>query len=61
MDEALQQMESASALIKREVLRACAACVASDRKVTAEESELIRAVADAFDCPIPPLSATRAA
>jgi len=56
VDLALGEIESASPLMKRLVLRACAACVASDRKVTVDEAELIRAVADAFDCPIPPLA-----
>jgi Zn-dependent protease with chaperone function len=61
VDEALRHIETASPLIKRQVLGACAACVASDRKVTADEGELIRAVADSLDCPIPPLPLAPAA
>jgi hypothetical protein len=47
------------------VLAACAACILSDRKVTAREFEVLRAIGDTLDCPIPPLvvepSATMAA
>jgi Zn-dependent protease with chaperone function len=42
---------------KRALLNACAATVAADGIITIEEAELIRAVADSLDCPLPPLIA----
>jgi hypothetical protein len=33
---------------------ACAATVMADDKVTDREAELIRAIGDALDCPVPP-------
>ena len=36
------------------MLNACAYTVAADDKVCSREAELLRAVADALDCPIPP-------
>lgn len=56
-DIALGELAKASPAIKRRVLAACTACVAQDQKVTIEEAELLRAIADSLDCPIPPLLA----
>ena len=36
-------------------LDACAGCIAADGRATVEEGELLRAVADSLDCPMPPL------
>ena len=41
--------------LKRKVLAACTTCIAYDGKVTIEEAELLRAIADSLDCPLPPL------
>lgn len=56
-DISLAELAKASPTIKRKVLAACTACVAQDQKVTIEEAELLRAIADSLDCPIPPLLA----
>jgi hypothetical protein len=45
--------------LKKSVLEACAACIAADVRVTVEEGELLRVIADALDCPMPPLIGTR--
>jgi len=37
------------------MLAACTTCIAYDGKVTIEEAELLRAIADSLDCPLPPL------
>ena len=37
------------------LLAACAACIAADHTVTPDEGELMRAIADAIGCPMPPL------
>ncbi|MEI6971340.1 MAG: hypothetical protein WCL44_07445, partial [bacterium] len=54
VDEALGVLELAAPPIKKRILSACAACVATDDLITAEEAELLRVVADALNCPVPP-------
>jgi Zn-dependent protease with chaperone function len=54
LDEALGRLGQAVAQIKKNVLDACAHTVAADGVVHANEAELLRAIADALDCPIPP-------
>jgi hypothetical protein len=54
LDDALTQLASASAGIRRRILTACAACVAADGTVTVREAELLRTVSDGFGCPLPP-------
>ena len=41
--------------VKRRAIVAFAACILADRQVTVRESELLRAVCDTLDCPLPPL------
>lgn len=40
---------------KRDLLYACAATISADKRVTVEEGELLRGIADSLDCPMPPL------
>ena len=40
-------------LQKPKLLKACAACIAADEKVTADEMELLRAFSSLLDCPMP--------
>jgi Zn-dependent protease with chaperone function len=40
---------------RRVLLAACARAVGFDRQVSQDEAELVRAIADALDCPLPPL------
>ena len=54
LDHTLSQLELAKPVLKRKVLDACVGCVAADGHVTIEEADLLRAVADSLDCPIPP-------
>jgi hypothetical protein len=54
-DIALEDIALATPQLKRMILKACATCVVHDGKVTIEEGELLRAIADALDCPLPPL------
>lgn len=58
-DIALEELAQAEPAIKRQVLAACVACVAHDGKVTAGEAELLRAVADSLDCPVPGIVVAR--
>ncbi len=61
VDKALRELEAAAPPLKRRILAACIACIGSDGVATEAEAELLRAVADSLDCPVPPVSATPAA
>ena len=54
VDRALDRYDSASPTLKRSLMLACAATVMADDEVTDREAELIRAIGDALDCPVPP-------
>jgi hypothetical protein len=54
VDKALDRLVTVAPLLKQRVVAACVACVAADGRVRGDEAELLRAVADSLDCPIPP-------
>jgi Zn-dependent protease with chaperone function len=54
LDAALDRFAQSVPQIKKNVLTACAETVAFDATIQAREAELLRAIADALDCPIPP-------
>jgi len=54
VDRALDKLRETSPGIKKRVLSACVASIATDGKVTVGEGELLRAIADSLDCPMPP-------
>ena len=54
VDSALDRLAQASASAKRNVLLACAQTVAADGQILYREAELLRAIADALNCPVPP-------
>ena len=54
-DAALGQLSQAAPMVKRQVLDCVVATIAADGKMTIEENELLRAVASALSCPIPPV------
>ena len=56
VDAALNKLGLAAPQIKKNVLNACARTVAADGVIQEMEAELLRAVADAIDCPIPPFA-----
>lgn len=56
LETAIKQLEQLRPLDKPVLLKALAAAMESDGKVTEEEQELFRAIADCLDCPVPPLS-----
>ena len=58
VDAALTVLEEAAPRIKRQILRAAAACLTADRKVTIAEAELLRAMSASLGCPMPPLLST---
>jgi hypothetical protein len=54
VDAALAHLSQAVPQIKKNVLSACAKTVAADGVIQEGEAELLRAIADALDCPVPP-------
>jgi hypothetical protein len=56
LDSALERLGQAVPQIKKNVLNACAQTVAADEMVQEPEAELLRAIADSLDCPIPPFA-----
>lgn len=55
LDRAVSRLSRIWPLEKPRLLKAMAASIAHDGQVTAAEAELMRAVADSLDCPMPPL------
>lgn len=54
LDNALDVIERTPPKVKRRVVEAAFAVIAADGAVTPDEAELIRAVAGALECPLPP-------
>jgi Zn-dependent protease with chaperone function len=54
LDAALDRFAQSVAQIKKNVLTACAETVAADGMIEQREAEILRAIADALDCPLPP-------
>jgi hypothetical protein len=54
LDRALEQLSLAGPYVKKNVLLSCAHVVACDGRVLEAERELLRAIADSLDLPIPP-------
>ncbi|MDP3846870.1 MAG: M48 family metallopeptidase [Pseudomonas sp.] len=55
LDAALKRLSQLLPLQKPRLLKAMAICIAHDGRINAAEAELMRAVADTLDCPMPPL------
>ena len=54
VDAALERLRQAVPQIKKNLLSACVETLAADGVIQEGEAELLRAIADALDCPIPP-------
>jgi Zn-dependent protease with chaperone function len=54
VDAALNRLCQAVPQIKKNVLEACARIVAADEVIQESEAELLRAISDTLDCPMPP-------
>ncbi|MFM8764448.1 MAG: M48 family metalloprotease, partial [Spartobacteria bacterium] len=57
-DKALEDLVTASLAIKKTILTACSVAVVHDGFVNDIQFELLRAIADTVDCPIPPFVPT---
>ncbi len=55
LDGAIQQLQRLKPLQKPVLLKALMTCVQHDGKITPEEHELFRAIAECLNCPVPPL------
>ena len=55
LDTAIDRLNQLKPLQKPALLKACAIAITSDETITAQEHELLRAIADSLDCPMPPL------
>jgi Zn-dependent protease with chaperone function len=55
VSEALDKLRFVAPKPKKQVIEACAACVIADREITVREGEILRAVCESLDCPVPPL------
>jgi uncharacterized tellurite resistance protein B-like protein len=53
IDLALDQLVQLKPLDKEKLITACAAAVTADQHITPIEAELLRAIADTVDCPMP--------
>lgn len=56
LNTAIDRLGMLTPLAKPQFLKACVACITADGEVSEVETELLRAIADAIDCPIPPVS-----
>jgi len=54
-DKALTELNMATPQLKEAILKAALHCVVCNGVISVKESELLRAVADGLDCPLPPL------
>jgi Zn-dependent protease with chaperone function len=54
VDASLNRLALAVPQIKKNVIEACARTVAADAVIQEMEAELLRAIADTLDCPLPP-------
>jgi Zn-dependent protease with chaperone function len=54
LDAALDRFAQSVPQIKKNVLNACAETVAADAMIQQREAEILRGIADALDCPVPP-------
>ena len=52
---ALNRLALAAPIIKKNLLDAAAHVIGADGVILENEAELLRAVADTLDCPVPPL------
>ena len=57
-DTALDRLALAAPQIKKNLIEACVQVVGADGLIREREAELLRAIADTLDCPIPPFVET---
>jgi hypothetical protein len=55
LEKSLKQLAQVAARLRQRLVDACAATICADQTVDVEEAELLRAICDMLDCPMPPL------
>jgi hypothetical protein len=55
LSKSLRELALAAPKLRARLVEACAACICADAAVQVEEAELLRAICDMLDCPMPPL------
>lgn len=55
LHSSLEKLSRLSPLLKQPVVDACIDCIVSDNIITLREVELLRAICETLDCPMPPL------
>ncbi|MBI3558597.1 MAG: M48 family metallopeptidase [Deltaproteobacteria bacterium] len=60
LNAALANLLLAAPLVKEQIIHAFVGCVLFDGKVTVHEAEVLRAITESMDCPMPPLLSTAA-
>ncbi len=55
LDQALTRLASLKPRFRKGLVEACAAAVTHDQRIRPVEGELLRAICDSLDCPMPPL------
>jgi hypothetical protein len=55
LENALTELSQTAPKIRQQLVDACAACICADAAVNVSEAELLRAICDMLDCPMPPL------
>jgi Zn-dependent protease with chaperone function len=58
LDSALERLDQLVPPLKKQVLSGCIAIVSHDGVITVNEAEYLRAIAEALECPIPPVMAS---
>ncbi|MEE2947853.1 MAG: M48 family metallopeptidase [Verrucomicrobiota bacterium] len=56
LDQALVTLEGATPDLKRQLIQAATATISADGYLQIQEAELLRAISDSLDCPMPPLA-----
>jgi uncharacterized tellurite resistance protein B-like protein len=54
IDAALNRLAQAVPIIKKNLIEACVHTVGADGVIVESEAELLRAISDTLDCPMPP-------
>jgi hypothetical protein len=57
LDAALRDLSQLAPKLRGRLVNATAACICADQSVSVEEGELLRAICDMLNCPMPPLLA----
>ena len=55
-DLAIQRLHTLKITLRKKIIATCALCIEHDGRTTIEEVQLLRVIAESFECPIPPIA-----